>query len=110
MRAYPSNPSGTITETSNEPFSSRGVQVVPRANAERHVRDGLARADEFHFFLRYSGWGPGQLEDEIARNAWLTVEAHPDVIFETPVAERLSRAYGLLGIDPAFLSSSAGHA
>ena len=60
--------------------------------------------------LGYAGWGPGQLEDEIARNAWLTVEAHPDVIFETPVAERLSRAYGLLGIDPAFLSSSAGHA
>lgn len=60
--------------------------------------------------LGYAGWGPGQLEDEIARNAWLTVEADPAVIFETPVAERLSRAYGLLGIDPAFLSSSAGHA
>ncbi len=60
--------------------------------------------------LGYAGWGPGQLEDEIAHNAWLTVEAHPDVIFETPVAQRLSRAYGLLGIDPVFLSSSAGHA
>ncbi len=60
--------------------------------------------------LGYAGWGPGQLEDEIARNAWLTVEADPEVIFDTPVAERLSRAYGLLGIDPAFLSSSAGHA
>jgi putative transcriptional regulator len=60
--------------------------------------------------LGYAGWGPGQLEDEIARNAWLTVEADPDVIFETPVAQRLSRAFGLLGIDPAFLSSSAGHA
>lgn len=60
--------------------------------------------------LGYAGWGPGQLEDEIARNAWLTVEADPDVIFETPVAQRLARAYGLLGIDPAFLSSAAGHA
>lgn len=60
--------------------------------------------------LGYAGWGPGQLEDEIARNAWLTVEADPEVIFDTPVAQRLSRAFGLLGIDPAFLSSSAGHA
>lgn len=60
--------------------------------------------------LGYAGWGPGQLEDEIARNAWLTVKADPDVIFETPVAQRLNRAFGLLGIDPAFLSASAGHA
>jgi len=60
--------------------------------------------------LGYAGWGSGQLEDEIARNAWLTVEADPEVIFDTPVPQRLSRAYGLLGIDPAFLSSSAGHA
>jgi putative transcriptional regulator len=60
--------------------------------------------------LGYAGWGPGQLEDEIGRNAWLTVEADPAVIFDTPVAERLNRAFGLLGIDPAFLSSSAGHA
>jgi putative transcriptional regulator len=60
--------------------------------------------------LGYAGWGPGQLEDEIARNAWLTVAADPEVIFETPIAQRLSRAYALLGVDPIFLSSSAGHA
>jgi len=60
--------------------------------------------------LGYSGWGPGQLEDEIARNAWLTTPADADLIFEAPVEERLNRAFGLLGIDPAFLSSAAGHA
>jgi putative transcriptional regulator len=60
--------------------------------------------------LGYAGWGPGQLEDEIARNAWLTVEADPDLIFDVPVPERLNRAFGLLGVDPAFLSSAAGHA
>jgi putative transcriptional regulator len=60
--------------------------------------------------LGYSGWGPGQLEDELARNAWLCVAADPSVIFETPSEQRLSRAFGLLGIDPAFLSSVAGHA
>lgn len=60
--------------------------------------------------LGYSGWGPGQLEDEIARNAWLTTPADVDLLFDTPVEQRLSRAFGLLGIDPAFLSSAAGHA
>lgn len=60
--------------------------------------------------LGYAGWGPGQLEDEISRNAWLTVEADPEVIFEVPVAERVNRAFGLLGIDPWLLSTAAGHA
>ena len=60
--------------------------------------------------LGYAGWGPGQLEDEISRNAWLTLPADAEVIFDTPVELRLSRAFGLLGIDPVFLSTSAGHA
>ncbi|MEK9774972.1 MAG: YqgE/AlgH family protein, partial [Quisquiliibacterium sp.] len=60
--------------------------------------------------LGYAGWGPGQLEDEIARNSWLTAPAMPELIFDTPVELRLSRAFGLLGIDPAFLSSTVGHA
>lgn len=60
--------------------------------------------------LGYSGWGPGQLEDEVARNAWLTVPADPELIFEVPVGERLSAAFALLGIDPARLTGVAGHA
>jgi putative transcriptional regulator len=60
--------------------------------------------------LGYAGWGPGQLEDEIGRNAWLTVEADHDLLFDVPIPERLNRAFGLLGINPAFLSSAAGHA
>lgn len=66
--------------------------------------------DRLMVTLGYAGWGPGQLESEIARNAWLTVKADHTVIFDTPVSQRLNRAYGLLGIDPAFLSSTAGHA
>jgi len=59
--------------------------------------------------LGYTGWGPGQLENEIGRNAWLTLPADAELIFETPVEQRMSRAFALLGIDPAFLSASAGH-
>jgi putative transcriptional regulator len=60
--------------------------------------------------LGYSGWSAGQLEDEIARNGWLTVNAEPAVIFETPIEQRYQRALGLLGVDPSFLSTQAGHA
>ena len=60
--------------------------------------------------LGYSGWGAGQVEDEISRNGWLTVDADTSVIFDTPVEERYGRALALLGIDPAALSPQAGHA
>jgi putative transcriptional regulator len=60
--------------------------------------------------LGYSGWGAGQLEDELGRNGWLTVDADPAIIFDTPIEKRYDRAVSLLGIDPRMLSSDAGHA
>ncbi len=60
--------------------------------------------------LGYSGWSAGQLEDELSRNGWLTVQADPAVIFDTPVAQRYDRALSLLGIDRSVLSLDAGHA
>ena len=50
--------------------------------------------------LGYAGWSAGQLEDEILRNGWLTVDAKPEIIFETPVEQRYDRALSLLGVDP----------
>ncbi|MCK6425090.1 MAG: YqgE/AlgH family protein [Burkholderiaceae bacterium] len=60
--------------------------------------------------LGYSGWGAGQLEDELSRNGWLTVPADPGIIFDTPVELRYHRALSLLGVDPGMLSQEAGHA
>ena len=60
--------------------------------------------------LGYSGWAAGQLEEEIGRNGWLTVEASHDIIFDTPIELRYERALGLLGVDPRMLSQDAGHA
>lgn len=60
--------------------------------------------------LGYAGWAPGQLENELAQNAWLTVAADEQVIFDTPTEEKLPRAMELLGIDFASLSETAGHA
>jgi putative transcriptional regulator len=63
-----------------------------------------------HVTLGYSGWSAGQLEDELGRNGWLTVDADPAVIFDTPIEQRYDRALSLLGFDPRMLSQEAGHA
>ncbi len=60
--------------------------------------------------LGCSGWQAGQLEDELGRNGWLTVDADPAVIFDTPIKQRYDRAVSLLGFDPRMLSQEAGHA
>ena len=66
--------------------------------------------DDILVSLGYAGWAPGQLEQELGQNAWLTVRAEPSVMFDRPSAERLTAAMELLGIDPASLSEDAGHA
>jgi putative transcriptional regulator len=60
--------------------------------------------------LGYSGWGAGQLEDEMKRNSWINVGAQPEIIFDTPVEQRYDKALSLLGIDARMLSQEAGHA
>jgi len=60
--------------------------------------------------LGYAGWAPGQLEHELAQNAWLTVQASSEVIFDLPADKRLPAAMRMLGIDFASLSEQAGHA
>ncbi len=60
--------------------------------------------------LGYSGWGAGQLEEEMVRNSWINVSAAPEIIFDTPVEQRYDKALSLLGIDARMLSQEAGHA
>jgi putative transcriptional regulator len=60
--------------------------------------------------LGYAGWGPGQLENEIQQNGWLTAPADQATIFESDLESRYARALGRLGIDPALLSTESGHA
>ena len=60
--------------------------------------------------LGYSAWAQGQLESELAENSWLTVQADPNVIFDTPIEQRYDRALALLGLQAWMLSPQAGHA
>lgn len=65
--------------------------------------------------LGYAGWAAGQLEQEMAQNAWLSVkpddlQSQDKVIFDIPNEEKFTAAVALLGIDFAALSEEAGHA
>jgi putative transcriptional regulator len=60
--------------------------------------------------IGYAGWSPGQLEEELSRNGWLTVRADTHVLFDLPIEERYNAAIKLLGIDPMMLATEAGHA
>lgn len=66
--------------------------------------------DRLFVSLGYAGWEAGQLEGEMAQNAWLSVEADIEVIFSMPSEQRYDAALKLLGIDMAMLSDTAGHA
>ena len=60
--------------------------------------------------LGYAGWGAGQLEQEISDNAWLSCPANSDIMFRTPIEERLNAAAMLLGINLDLLTADTGHA
>jgi putative transcriptional regulator len=60
--------------------------------------------------LGYAGWSPGQLDDEIAQNAWLTCDATRDIVFHSQSSEKWSAALKTLGVSAALLSTQAGRA
>ena len=81
--------------------------------SSRDILQSMATEAEPHevlITLGYAGWSAGQLEWELSQNAWLTVEADPEIIFNLPPEERLVAAMQSLGVDFANLSDVAGHA
>jgi len=60
--------------------------------------------------LGYAGWAPGQLEDELRANGWLTCDASPTLLFETPMQARWEAALATIGVHPSVLSAEGGRA
>jgi putative transcriptional regulator len=60
--------------------------------------------------LGYSGWGPGQLESEIAANGWLVVPADPTIVFDPELEDKWQRALAATGVSVASLSGVSGRA
>ena len=65
---------------------------------------------KFIVALGYAGWGGGQLENEMLSNAWLSVSADTDIVFDLPVPSRFDEALNRLGVRIDMLHSEAGHA
>lgn len=77
------------------------------------ILKALARGDgPAHAFLAlgYAGWAGGQLESEIQRNGWLHSDASIDLVFGEDLDAKYDHALSRLGIDPALLSTTSGHA
>lgn len=60
--------------------------------------------------LGYAGWGPGQLDDEIQQNAWLSAPADEKLVFDGGHDTKWRRALATMKIDPLLLSGFAGRA
>ena len=60
--------------------------------------------------LGYAGWTAGQLESELAANAWLSVPADPAIVFDTPFRNRWAASAALLGVDLKQLTRYSGNA
>ncbi|MEH6402273.1 MAG: YqgE/AlgH family protein [Sneathiella sp.] len=86
-----------------------GIALTATIDMLKTMAVGEGPSDSF-LALGYSGWGPGQLEDEIQDNGWLIVDADPDLVFGGKLEQKWQRAIQKLGIDPNFLSSEFGHA
>jgi putative transcriptional regulator len=93
--------------------STLKVSEHVHVTTSRDILDALARGEgppEAIVALGYAGWGAGQLEREMAENAWLSVPAEQRILFDTPIEDRWLAAGKLLGIDLATMSGEAGHA
>lgn len=93
--------------------SSMSVGSEIMVTTSRDVLADIAEGkgpDKFVVALGYAGWGGGQLEGELLANAWLSVAADTDIVFDLPLPNRFDEALGRLGIKIDRLLSEAGHA
>ncbi len=112
------DPSLSAADAGVIPVGDRVRVTSSRTAFDALVHDVEARAPSRddpkrrRVMLGYSGWGPGQLEGEIAAGAWLPVPLDEDVLFDVALSEKWERAYALLGLTPAGMMSmhTAGEA
>lgn len=98
------------------PFDWRGTMQITRTLALSNTIDLLEAMavnvgpSKTKMMLGCAGWGPGQLEQELMQNAWLTQIASDELVFATSHEECWEKAVRSLGIDPLLLSSGSGSA
>lgn len=85
------------------------VAVTASANILTDIAAGKG-PKQSALFVGYAGWEPGQLEQEIEQNSWLTVPASAKLIFNTEDELKWVTASESLGVNMAFFSTTVGHA
>lgn len=96
--------------------SGAGTLSVPGGfgmTATMNILEDIARGvgpKEAILALGYSGWGPGQLEAELAENGWLVCDSTFDLVFKAKDPQKWSMALAQLGIDALSLSAMGGRA
>lgn len=101
-----------IHETGGQWDSSIETSNTLSLTASRDILEAIAKGEgpkQFLIALGYAGWGRGQLEHEIAQNAWLNVPFGSEIIFDTPISQRWGTAAQQIGIDISQLTMPAGH-
>lgn len=88
---------------------SDDISLTATLDIVRAISDGRGPRHAT-MMLGYAGWGPGQLEQEIAANGWLHCAATEDLIFDRFLDDKYDRALAMMGINPAMLSMDVGHA
>ncbi|MEO1065876.1 MAG: YqgE/AlgH family protein [Pseudomonadota bacterium] len=88
---------------------SDDVSLTETLEVLRALARGRGPAQAF-LALGYAGWTGGQLENELQRNSWLNGPATPELLFSSNCETKYEAALGALGVDPALLSTSSGHA
>jgi putative transcriptional regulator len=87
----------------------KGIMVTTSRDVLADIASG-AGPEKYVVALGYAGWSGGQLEGELLANAWLSVSADTDIVFDLPLPNRFDRALSRLGIRVDQLFSEAGHA
>ncbi len=80
---------------------------------ETKVLEDIAKSrgpEKYLFLLGYAGWGPGQLEQELQNDGWLTVPGSDAIIFDTPDEDKWRAAAMQYGIDISVYTDIVGRA
>ena len=85
-----------------------GVYLSASRDLLRRVIQNRELATRCRFLVGYAGWGPRQLDSELAASAWLTVPVDKELMFETPGEEMWEVAIRRLGIEPHSLALGPG--
>lgn len=97
-----SSPDATVAVDEQTAMTAT-LEVLHAMSAGRGPKDAIVA-------LGYAGWAPGQLEDELRHNGWLTCEADRELLFGEDQDAKWDKALAKLGISASLLVSPGGSA